>query len=141
MSHANFILMIPRHSPLTHGLVFFSIHHPFILLSLELRGYFFILHRDTRATLSCFRIAGSWGVDGSAGRLMALAARRPAQDLSHLTSRSRQGPGQKGGPGGYIGWVCVGWVRKVIRFWQKHSPNCDFLVLHSPSTLCTSKNI
>jgi hypothetical protein len=30
---------------------------------------------------------------------------------------------------------------KKIHFWQKHSPNCDFLVLHSPSTLSTSKNI
>jgi hypothetical protein len=26
-------------------------------------------------------------------------------------------------------------------FLQKHSPNCDFLALHSPSTLSTSKNI
>jgi hypothetical protein len=32
-------------------------------------------------------------------------------------------------------------VRKKIRFWQKRSPNCDFLVLHSPSTLSTYKNI
>jgi hypothetical protein len=32
-------------------------------------------------------------------------------------------------------------VRKIIHFWQKRSPNCDFLVLHSPSTLSTSKNI
>jgi hypothetical protein len=47
----------------------------------------------------------------------------------------------KGGPDGYTRWVCVGWVRKTIRFWQKHSPNYDFLVLHSPSTLPTSKNI
>jgi hypothetical protein len=30
---------------------------------------------------------------------------------------------------------------KRLRFWQKHSLNCDSLVLHSPSTLSTSKNI
>jgi hypothetical protein len=30
---------------------------------------------------------------------------------------------------------------KKIRFWQKCSPNCDFFVLHSPSTLSTSKII
>jgi hypothetical protein len=39
---------------------------------------------------------------------------------------SWQGLGHKGGPGGYIGWLSVGWVRKIIRFWQKHSPNCNF---------------
>jgi hypothetical protein len=32
----------------------------------------------------------------------------------------------KGGPYGYIGWVCVGWVRKKFRFWQKHSSDYDF---------------
>jgi hypothetical protein len=46
-----------------------------------------------------------------------------------------------GGPGGYTGWVYTKWVRKTIRFWQKRSPNYDFLVLHSLSTLSTSKNI
>jgi hypothetical protein len=46
-----------------------------------------------------------------------------------------------------------GWARRVpgagtrvvgvkeLAFWQKRSPNCDFLVLHSPFTLSTSKNI
>jgi hypothetical protein len=31
-----------------------------------------------------------------------------------------------GGTSGYKEWVDSGWVRKVIRFWQKHSLNCDF---------------
>jgi hypothetical protein len=31
-----------------------------------------------------------------------------------------------GGPGGYGGWEDAGWVTKIIRFWQKRSPNCDF---------------
>jgi hypothetical protein len=39
------------------------------------------------------------------------------------------------------GWVKRGWVTKTNCFWQKRSPNCDFLVLHSPSTLSTSKNM
>jgi hypothetical protein len=41
------------------------------------------------------------------------------------------------------GWawrVHMRWVTKELRFWQKRSPNCDFLVLHSPSTLSTSIN-
>jgi hypothetical protein len=38
-------------------------------------------------------------------------------------------------------WVRAWWVRKTIYFWQKCSSNYDFLVLHSPSTLSTSKNI
>jgi hypothetical protein len=42
---------------------------------------------------------------------------------------------------GHIGWVGATVVTKEITFWQKHSPNCDFSVLHSPSTLSTSKNI
>jgi hypothetical protein len=37
-----------------------------------------------------------------------------------------------------VGWA---YVRNEIAFWQKCSPNYDFLVLHSPSTLSTSKNI
>jgi hypothetical protein len=46
-----------------------------------------------------------------------------------------------GGPvTGTIRRVCAVGVKKSF-FWQKHSPNCDFLVLHSPSTLSTSKNI
>jgi hypothetical protein len=31
------------------------------------------------------------------------------------------------GPGGYGGWVCERLVKKVRCFWQKRSPNCDFL--------------
>jgi hypothetical protein len=42
---------------------------------------------------------------------------------------------------GLMGWVRRWWVRKIIRFWQKRSLNCDFSVLHSPSTLSTPKNI
>jgi hypothetical protein len=30
-------------------------------------------------------------------------------------------------------------VRKILCFWQKHSPNCVFLVLHSPSNISTYK--
>jgi hypothetical protein len=37
-------------------------------------------------------------------------------------------------------WVEKVVVRKTIRVWEKHSPNCDFLLLHSPSTLSTSIN-
>jgi hypothetical protein len=35
----------------------------------------------------------------------------------------------------------VGVGEKKLAFWQKRSPNCDFLVLRSPSTLSTSKNV
>jgi hypothetical protein len=28
---------------------------------------------------------------------------------------------------GYTGWVRQLWVTKTIHFWQKHSPNCDFM--------------
>jgi hypothetical protein len=31
-----------------------------------------------------------------------------------------------GGLGGYQGWVDTGWVTKILRFWHKCSPNCDF---------------
>jgi hypothetical protein len=41
----------------------------------------------------------------------------------------------------YTTWVCPWLVRKTIRFWQKHSPNCDFWSFHCTFTLCTSKNI
>jgi hypothetical protein len=34
-----------------------------------------------------------------------------------------------------------GWGENFFCFWQKRSPNCNFLVLHSPSTLSTSKNM
>jgi hypothetical protein len=34
-----------------------------------------------------------------------------------------------GGPSGYGGRVDAGWVRKILRFWQKHTLNCDFSVL------------
>jgi hypothetical protein len=37
--------------------------------------------------------------------------------------------------------VCAGGVRNFFRFWHKRSQNCDFMVLHSPSTLSTSKII
>jgi hypothetical protein len=37
---------------------------------------------------------------------------------------------------GYKRRVHKPWVKK-FRFWQKHSPNCDFFVLHSPSTIST----
>jgi hypothetical protein len=43
------------------------------------------------------------------------------------------------GPRGHERWIKRGWVRKIIRFWQKRSQNCDFLVFHSPSTLSTQK--
>jgi hypothetical protein len=43
------------------------------------------------------------------------------------------------GPAGIGGWVRRGWVTKELRFWQKCSLNCDFLVLHSPLTLSTPK--
>jgi hypothetical protein len=45
------------------------------------------------------------------------------------------------GPVGIGGRVHTRWVTKELRSWQKHSPNYNFLVLHSPSTLSTSKNI
>jgi hypothetical protein len=40
--------------------------------------------------------------------------------------------------GGYGGRVGVGWVRKISRFWQKRSPNCDF---YSCSTFWSSRNL
>jgi hypothetical protein len=46
-----------------------------------------------------------------------------------------------GGPSVYRGRVCMDEVRKKFSFWKKRSPNCNFLVLHSPSTLSTSKNV
>jgi hypothetical protein len=49
--------------------------------------------------------------------------------------------GGRVGPVGIGGQVHTRWVTKELRFWQKHSLNCVFLVLHSPSTLSTSKNI
>jgi hypothetical protein len=42
---------------------------------------------------------------------------------------------------GMRGGVDAGWVRKTLHFWQKRSPNCDFLVLHSPSALSSFKKI
>jgi hypothetical protein len=53
----------------------------------------------------------------------------------------------------WVGAVLVGpkWVHKAgmhgwgekknFFFWQKRSPSCDFLVIHRPFTLSTSKNI
>jgi hypothetical protein len=35
----------------------------------------------------------------------------------------------------------AGLGEKNTAFWQEHSPNCDFLILRSPSTLSTYKNI
>jgi hypothetical protein len=35
-------------------------------------------------------------------------------------------------------WVCVTWVRKSFRFWQKRSPNCDF---YCRSTFLSSRNL
>jgi hypothetical protein len=43
-----------------------------------------------------------------------------------------------GWPGGYKEWVDAGWVRKVIRFWQKHSPNCNF---YGRSSFLSSHNL
>jgi hypothetical protein len=43
--------------------------------------------------------------------------------------RTRTGPFRRYGCGpdvGMGGWVYVGWVRKIIRFSQRHSPNCNF---------------
>jgi hypothetical protein len=47
-------------------------------------------------------------------------------------------------PQGIRGWVGKARSGKktcFLSFRQKHSPNCDFLVLHSPFTLCTCKII
>jgi hypothetical protein len=46
-----------------------------------------------------------------------------------------------GGPDRYRWAGMRGWGEKKLRFWQKHSPNCNFLILHSPSILSTSKNM
>jgi hypothetical protein len=81
-------------------------------------------------------------LDGTLGDAVALV--RETKAASHGTL-----------PAPYCGctrWdsTWVPWVRRVGRsdpggkkltFWQKRSPNCDFLVLRSPSTLSTSKNI
>jgi hypothetical protein len=57
------------------------------------------------------------------------------RDLAHRVGEVKSGPDR------YGRWVCQAQVNKVMRFWQKRSPNCDFLVPHSPSTLSASKNI
>jgi hypothetical protein len=56
-----------------------------------------------------------------------------AMEVPSLAIRSHSifSSGEGGGSSVYTTWVCPWWVRKTIRFWQKRSPNCDFLVLHT----------
>jgi hypothetical protein len=90
------------------------------------------------------RRGGRWPVWGVASprELASCGCRHEEARRRHFFNSGWVATGKgKGGPDGYTIWLCVGCVRKIIRFWQKRSPNCDFWVFHSPSSLSTSKNI
>jgi hypothetical protein len=82
-----------------------------------------VLHGVSHMLVLSFKT--SWG-------MVIRVTRRPLEATGMWSSAgAARGAGPtRVGSRGYERWVKQDWVRKTICFWQKHSPNCDFWVLH-----------
>jgi hypothetical protein len=87
-----------------------------------------VRHEEAKRTV----VASMGGAAAGGARAMRVLSRGGVEE-GFFQFRVGSDMESKGGPYGYIGWVCVGWVRKKFRFWQKHSPDYDYVLLCSPS--------